>query len=142
MSKNTDTYTFRLIMAGADPLTPENLDALYRAGCADATFAKQGSLTYAEFDRVAPAFADAVESAIRDVESAVPGLRVLRVEPDDLVSAADIARRTGRSRESIRLLAKGERGPGQFPLPDIRPGSRHPLWRWSDVMAWWATYLG
>lgn len=74
------TRTFRLILGGANPLTPENLNALYDVGCDDATFAKQGATHFADFDRPAPSFADAVTTAIQAVEAAVPGLRVLRVE--------------------------------------------------------------
>jgi len=67
---------------------------------------------------------------------AVPGLRVLRVEPDDLVTAAEIAQRLGRTRESVRLLISGERGDRTFPPPISHLRTRHRLWRWSDVAAW------
>jgi hypothetical protein len=59
----------------------------------------------AQFDRDAPAMADAIASAVRGVESA--GLRVLRVLDEDLLTLADIADRIGRSRESIRRYATG-----------------------------------
>jgi hypothetical protein len=50
------------------------------------------------FDREAASFQDAVLSAIQEVESAQ--FDVLRVEPDEIASAADIAERTVRSRPS------------------------------------------
>ena len=49
---------------------------------------------YVDFDRDSDSFEEAVLTAIRDVERA--GLQVLRVEPDDFVSASEIARRTER----------------------------------------------
>lgn len=45
------------------------------------------------------------------------GLYVVRIEPDDLVTMATIAKRSGLSREYIRLLSAGERGPEASPLP-------------------------
>ncbi len=53
------------------------LDALYEAGCGDATV---GHDTL-EFARKAPTRDEALCSAMRDVES-VPGVRVLRIELD------------------------------------------------------------
>jgi predicted DNA-binding transcriptional regulator AlpA len=123
-------YTFTLILDG-EP----DLDALYEAGCDDATFGEVDDVHYAEFARQASSLADAVLSAIHDVES-VGCLRALRVEPDDLVTAAEIAKRLGRTRESVRLLIAGRRGSGDFPPPVSHLRSRTRLWRWSDVAAW------
>ena len=64
------------------------------------------------------------------------GLQVVRLEPDEFVSAADLAARTKRTRESIRLLVAGRRGPGGFPPPVRGVASRHRLWRWSEVATW------
>jgi len=61
---------------------------------------------------------------------------VLRVEPDELVSASEIAERLARTRESVRLLISGERGPGSFPAPVSHLRVRHRLWRWSEVAVW------
>jgi len=63
---------------------------------------------------------------------------VVRVEPDDLVSAAEIARRVGRSRESIRQLGGGLRGPGGFPAPlaRIKDRLRQALCG-RRVVTWW-----
>jgi hypothetical protein len=74
------TYRFTLWLEGVDPLTPERLDALYEAGCGDATFGRQGDASFGDFDRQAANCADAVGSAIGAVEGAVPGLKVVRVE--------------------------------------------------------------
>lgn len=84
-------YRFTLTLAGTDPLKPENLDRLFEAGCDDATFGAREGLFHAEFDREALSFAEAIRTAIGDVECAVPGLTVIRVEPEAVVTAADIA---------------------------------------------------
>lgn len=122
-------YDFTLIFEG-DPA----FDALYEAGCDDGTFGETDGVRHVVFTREAPSLIDAVLSAIRDIEST--GLRVLHVEPEDLVTAAEIAKRLGRTRESVRLLAAGRRGAGDFPAPASRPRMRNRLWRWSDVAAW------
>ncbi|HEX3427147.1 MAG TPA: hypothetical protein VHT30_13510 [Acidimicrobiales bacterium] len=131
-------HHFQLIIDGA--LDDARLDALVDAGCDDATFSTKGSLTFADFDRQAPTLRDAVTSAIAAIDS-VDGLRVRRLEPDELVWAAEIAERTGRTRASIDLLIKGQRGPGTFPSPASH-ATRNPLWRWSEVESWFARYDG
>lgn len=138
MRKPMGEYNFELTINGE--LTDAVLDALFEAGCDDATFsAKDGRIT-AEFDREGPTLFDTVISAIEDVESA-GGLEVLEVSPDELVWASEIAQRTGRSRQSIDQLIKAQRGPGGFPAPASH-ATRNPLWRWSDVQAWFAAYEG
>lgn len=128
----TREYNFTLVIEGD---VDDHLDELFEIGCDDATFGSVDGVQYAEFDRSARSLGQAVASAITAIES-LPGLRVLRVEPDDLVTAAEIAERLGRSRESVRLLISGERGRGDFPAPVSHMRSRNRLWRWSDVTAW------
>lgn len=127
-----EEYNFTLIVEGD---VESKMDELFEAGCDDATFGSVGGVHYGEFDREATSFAEAISSAIADVES-VGGLRVRRVEPDDLVTAAEIAERLGRSRESVRLLIAGERGAGDFPSPVSHARQRNRLWRWSEVSRW------
>ncbi|MFQ5845167.1 MAG: GTPase RsgA, partial [Planctomycetota bacterium] len=59
-----------------------------------------------------------------------------RVEPDDLVTASEIARRARRSRQSIQQLVEGTRGPGGFPPPVSSLTKRSPIWRWAEVAQW------
>jgi len=87
-------------------LNDQRLDALVEAGCDDATFSTKGELSFAEFDREAPSLVDAIASAIASVEG-VNGIEVLRVDPDDLVWASEIAQRTGRTRASVDHLIRG-----------------------------------
>lgn len=136
------TYEFTLILEGPDVLGDEAADSLFESGCGDATFGEIDGSQYADFTRKARSLAEAIGSAKRSIESAVPGVRVIRVEPEDLVTAADIADRTGRTRESVRLLIAGERGPGGFPPPISHLKSRGRIWKWTDVARWFLTELG
>jgi hypothetical protein len=94
------------------------------------------------FQRSAATRAYAVVGAIRDVEGAGAGWRVVRVEPDELVSASAIARRLGRTRQSVAQLVAGRRGPGGFPPPAVWVDGAARLWRWSDVAEWCSVALG
>jgi predicted DNA-binding transcriptional regulator AlpA len=129
-------HSFQLTIRGA--LSDELLDRLFEAGCDDATFSTKGDLTFADFDREAESLVDAVTSAIESVES-IDDLEVLHIDPDELVWAAEIADRSGRSRQNVDQLVKGQRGPGDFPAPASH-ATRNPLWRWSEVEAWFARY--
>lgn len=133
------TYNFTLVLEGADLQSPEAQDALYEAGCDDATFGVVDEVHYAEFHREAGSYGQALTSAMVDVREAVPAVKVVHVEPDELVTMAEIAERLGRSRESIRLLIAGERGSGDFPAPASHIRTRTRLWRWPDVLRWFAT---
>jgi hypothetical protein len=55
--------------------------------------------------------------------------------PPAFVSAADVADRIGRSRQSVGQLARGERGPGGFPVP-VNPGGRAEHYAWPEVVEW------
>jgi hypothetical protein len=76
---------------------------------------------------------EAVVAAVRAVEAT--GLRVLRVDADDWVTAGEVARRIGRSRETVRLWAAGRMGPGGFP-PPLNPGRDTTFYSWAEVLAW------
>jgi hypothetical protein len=129
-------HTFTLILDGPTEIDPELERAVFEVGCDDAALGRRGGTVYLQFDREAGAFVHAVLSAIRDVHR-IPGVRVARVEPDELVTASEIADRIGRTRESVRLMAEGARGPGGFPAPVSGASERRiRLWRWSDVADW------
>jgi hypothetical protein len=134
------TFTFTLVLANAPEFTEEMAGVLYASGCDDATVSLHNSVPCVDFDRDAESFSDAVLSAIRNVEDCKlhgksAGLHVLRVEPDDLVNAAEIARRAGVSREYVRLLSSGKRGSGGFPTPVCHCAGK-ALWGWTSVSAW------
>jgi len=136
------THEFTLIVEGPDLQDDSHANALFEAGCDDATVGRVAGVQYLDFDREAESIADAVFEATETIERAVPGARVVHLEPDDLVSMSEIGERTGRTRESIRLLINGERGPGGFPAPATHFRKRQRMWRWQRVAVWFAQALG
>ena len=129
------SYQFTLIVEGPDLQCDNAIDALLEAGCNDSLVGRTDGIQYIDFDREAPNPETAILSAIADVER-LPGVEVIRLAGGGLVSMADIAHHTGRTRESIRLLIMNERGPGGFPAPVTDPRTRYRLWRWSEVRRW------
>ena len=80
-------FSFTVTIDGTDVLTDAAQDALFDAGCADGTFGISNDVQTAAFDRDAPDFADAVASAIKAIEGAVPGARVVTVVRDTQLAA-------------------------------------------------------
>jgi hypothetical protein len=72
------SHEFTVILAGVDELTPEVADALYAAGCDDCIQGSVGPIVYLRFDREAASLAEAIGSAVTDVERA--GFAVAKVE--------------------------------------------------------------
>jgi hypothetical protein len=97
--------------------------------------AGRDAVTYVSVIREAADSSVALWSVIADIERAVAGCRVARVD-DDLVATTDIAARTGRSRESVRLLAEGRRGDGDFPAPVGYLSGGVRVWTWASVNRW------
>ena len=135
------TYQFVLIVDGPDLQSAEMFDAVVEAGCDDALVGCSNGVQFVDFEREAPSAGEAVRSAVANLES-LPGVTVVRVAGADLLSIADIASRTGRTRESVRLLIAGERGPGGFPPPVTDPRNRYRLWRAAEVQQWFAEHYG
>jgi hypothetical protein len=100
-------FAFTLTVEGADLLRGDAVDALFVVGCDDATFGISNDVQTADFDREAPDFAEAVASAIRAVEGAVPGARVVEVRRDR-VSRPQLAEATDSFKNT---LIRGLNGP-------------------------------
>ncbi len=125
-------HCFTLVLIGDDLATSSGaISDMWN----DSKIGSSSGTYFVEFERLNPTFRGALSSAIDDVES-IEGIRVRRVEPDDLLTAAEIAERLGRSRESVRLLAAGARGGGRFPPPSSHLRARQRLWRWTDIADW------
>lgn len=129
-------HDFALILSGVNELTPEVEDALFEAGCDDATLSIQYGLVYMEFSRTARSLKDAILSAIRDVRKAKIGADVVRVDECTLVTPSEIARRIGRSRQLVHQYITGQRGPGGFPPPACMITENAPFWSWCEVSFW------
>lgn len=76
------THTFALILSGVAEITPELADALYAATRGDIELNLRGGGAFVEFERTASTLREAITSAIREVEGADVGVRVVRVESE------------------------------------------------------------
>ena len=117
-----------------DPETDPDkfVDALYEAGCDDATVGiGQHGRVALNFTREAATALEAVASAIADVRKAIPGARLVEATPD-LVGLTDIADILGCSRQNIRKLVIGNKS--IFPSP-IHEGSSS-IWHLAKVLPW------
>ena len=133
-------HHFTLIVDGPDLQDDSLIDAVFETGCDDAAIGRVDGIQYVDFDREAASLDRAILSAVADLER-IDGVEVVRIADAGLVSMADIATRIGRTREGVRLLITGARGPGGFPPPTTDPRSRYRLWRWSDVVVWSSRHL-
>jgi hypothetical protein len=133
----TNTYSFELrVDASAYAGDIENtLDQLYDAGLDDALVEWSNHDVTIQVDREAASPGEAIVSAIAQADS-VAGLNVIRVEPSDLVSVAEIARRKGKTKQWASMIVSGKRGPGGFPPSFPLEHLSDPMWRWDDVDAW------
>jgi len=117
-------------------VSEQEIDALFDRA-EDVTPEREQARTLLGFDREAPSLAHALVSALQDVEAA--GLRAGSVLSEDLVTLKEVAARTGRTYESVRLLAAGKRGPGGFPVPMSAAG--WSLYSWAQVQPWFAQHF-
>jgi hypothetical protein len=114
----------------ADPAT--FVEALGEAGCTDALvgIGRSGMIAL-EFGREAASAREALMSAVRDVQAAIPGAKLVEASPD-VVGLTDIADIMGFSRQYMRRLAYGP-GAG-FPAP-IHQGNPS-VWHLAPVLRW------
>lgn len=128
------TYEFDFVLDRAP--SDDEQDRLYEVGGDDASveFNPVANTGTVHFDREAASLAEALVSALRTLEAA--GLRAVAVASEDLVTLKEIAVRTGRTYEGVRLLAAGKRGPGGFPVPLSTGG--WSLYSWTQVAGWFA----
>lgn len=136
----TNRHEFALVLDGVIEITAKIENALFEAGCDDATLCMRNGRAFLVFSREASSLTDAILSAIRDVARSDIGARVLRVDESQLVTQADIARRLGWSRQLVHQYVTGARGPKCFPPPVGQLTPRVLLWYWSDVARWLKTH--
>jgi predicted DNA-binding transcriptional regulator AlpA len=126
-------FEFCIIATGLDPDADDFADRFFEAGCDDSTLGFQKGRITLYFTRDAHSIDAAICSAVVDVEKT--GARVIRIEPDPLVSLSDIAERSGMTRAAFTQYAKGQRGEN-FPPPVARVTSESSLYDWAEVAAW------
>lgn len=116
----------------------DGLNALFGAGLDDSTPEVSNGTAVLHMAREADSLAHAIVTTVADIESA--DFKAVGIESEDLVNLADIADRTGRTRESVRLLSLGKRGPGGFPGPVV--SGTWSLYSWAVVREWFRTHYG
>ena len=132
------TFQFTLVLKNVDENTPNLEDSLYAANCDDALINYRNGTVYLDFDREAYSLEDAVISAIKDIKSTSIGADIAGVAPENLVTESEIAKRLGKSRQTISLWIKGERRKS-FPHPVMCLSEKSPLWKWTDIVRWLLT---
>lgn len=103
-------------------------EILYGAFEGDVEVEMSRGVLLVQVTRAAPSMADAIRFALTAVRAL--GLRVKRLGPESLVSAAQIASRLHISRERVSQLLKA----GALPPPVAALEDRSPLYRWPDVV--------
>lgn len=83
-------YEFTLILAGGPELTDDLCDALFGAGCDDATPSQSAGVTKIVFHREAETLESAIRTAIANVQAT--GCHVARLEMDDVALAETLTR--------------------------------------------------
>src|SRR5262245_43136041 len=76
------TYSFTLVLSGVAEITPGLADALYEATRGDIELNLRDGVAFVEFERAAATLREAITTAIREVEDAGVGARVVRVESE------------------------------------------------------------
>jgi hypothetical protein len=117
------------------------LDALYEAGCGDASVGiGQYGMIGLDFTRDAPSAEQALESAIANVQAAIPGANLVQVGPD-LVGLTESAEIFGFSRQNMRKYATGQSGLREaFPVPAFI--GEPSLWHLAEIASWLKSNTG
>lgn len=133
------TYTVSVVVDNLE-LTDDVLDALF-TGIKDAVPSSINGVVKV----TSPVPADDDHAAalrlIDLIHAALPQAIPVRLD-QDLVSITDIAERSGRTRESVRLFVEAKRGPGYFPPPIGIVGNAIRVWPWNSVLDWFREALG
>lgn len=129
---NDYDFILKFDLPGKDADPEQFVDALYDAGCDDASVGiGQNGRIALNFIRQSNSALDAISSAIVDVKKAIPGAKLIEATPD-LVGLTDIADILGFSRQNMRKIAVNNKS--AFPAP-IHEGSV-ALWHLFKVLNW------
>ncbi|ONI65414.1 hypothetical protein ALI44B_00200 [Leifsonia sp. ALI-44-B] len=125
-----NTYEFTITLNRVP--VEEDFDRLYEAGLDDSTPEVRDGRGVLNVHREAESLSAAILSTVADIERA--GFEAVSIADEDLVSLKTVAQRLGRTYESVRLLATGQRGSGNFPAP--LSGDGWALYSWAQVSDW------
>lgn len=125
-------FTLKFKLPGEDCTVDDLVERLGVAGCDDALLGigVPGGIAL-NFTRDAQSAKEAILSALSDVKSAIPSVRLIEVGPD-FVGLTDIADLIGVSRQNIRKLMVNHAA--TFP-PAIHDGSAS-IWHLALVLQW------
>ena len=125
------TFTLKYQLPTHDTDTDALIERLAEQGCDDALVGvgQPGRLGL-EFVREAASAREAVESALADVQRAVPEARLIEATPD-LVGLTDVAEVMGVTRQNMRKLVVSY---PTFPTP-VHEGSS-AIWHLAEVLGW------
>lgn len=130
--------TFEFSVTLDRPILDADYDRLFEAGLDDTTPGTEYGRGVLMVTREGLVLGEAIVSVVRDAAAA--GFHVVSIDEQDLASLKTIANRLGRSYESLRLLARGERGPGGFPAP--LSGDGYALYSWAATSDWFRRHMG
>nr|WP_316653328.1 DNA-binding protein [uncultured Gellertiella sp.] len=124
-------FTLKFALPADETDFDQLVERLGEAGCTDGLpgIGMAGRLAV-EFTREAASAADALATALGDVESAIPGIRLVEACPD-YVGLSDIADCLGVTRQAMRKTMHAH---ADFPLP-VHEGSAS-IWHLVDVLDW------
>ncbi len=128
---------FTLVLAGVDVSDAAVVERLAEH-CPAGILAERDGVVTMVVVRDAPDTVSAIEATVSEIESGGRDVRVIGID-FDLVSASDVAERTGRSRQSVLQLVTGRRGQGGFPPPLGWVGDGIRVWDWGSVSEWFRT---
>ncbi len=128
------TLKFSFPDEGAIDDIDELVERLGKAGCDDALvgIGKTGRLAL-DFSREAETAFDAISSAIADLKTAIPKVKVTEAAPD-LVGLTDVADIVGCSRQNMRKLMI--KSGSDFPAPVYQ--GNPSLWHLFKILSWLA----
>ncbi len=126
-------FNFELIFKLVDNQdSNEYLDGFFENGCDDATInTGQLGMLCLSFTREAINASVAVESAINDVEKAIPSVKLVKSTPD-IVNISEISSILGHSRQYTRKLFNFETSSLPAPIHICNPS----IWHLSEILDW------
>ena len=80
------TWEFTAVLSGVEEIRDEWADALYEAGCDDATVGSSCGIAKVSFAREAPSLQEAIRSAIADIQQAGAVVDRVQIEHEELAA--------------------------------------------------------
>jgi hypothetical protein len=134
MTSYSFVLNFNLPRGDEDP--GQYLDALYEAGCDDALVGVgHRGMIGLDFTRSASSAEEALRSAVRDVQRAIPGANLVQVGPD-LVGLTEMAEIFSFSRQNMRKYATGKSSLAHTSFPTPTVIGEPSLWHLAEIVSW------